>query len=114
MTFSFLRRGFFWPVEHLVIFSSPSPFSPLIFFLWLFSSCSLSWYVRQRSKILEHRYFSESSVRDLDHKLRQNFNIAPDLTKLNTSKQHWIKFIFNKSPAGINYWSQRRNLANDF
>jgi hypothetical protein len=54
-------------------------------------------------KILEHRYFSESSVRDLDHRLRQNFNIALDLTKLNTSKQHLIKFIFNESSAGIYY-----------
>jgi hypothetical protein len=53
-----------------------------LFFLWLFLpssifSCTVfTWYGRQRSKILEHRYFSESSVRDLDHRLRQNFNIA--------------------------------------
>jgi hypothetical protein len=47
--------------------------------------------------MLEHRYFSESSVPDLDHRLRQKFNIALDLTKLNTSKQHLIKFIFNES-----------------
>jgi hypothetical protein len=54
-------------------------------------------------KILENRYFSESSVRDLDHRLRQNFNIALDLTKLNTSKQHLINFIFNESSARIYY-----------
>jgi hypothetical protein len=36
------------------------------------------------------------------------------LTKLNTSKQHLIKFIFNESSVGIYYCSQRRNLANDF
>jgi hypothetical protein len=65
-------------------------------------------------KILENRYFSESSVRDLDHRLRQNFNIALYLTKLNTSKQHLIKFIFNESFAGIYHRSQKRNLANDF
>jgi hypothetical protein len=52
-------------------------------------------------KNLEHRYFNESSVRDLDHRLRQNFNIDLDLTKLNTSKQHLIKFIFNRSSVGI-------------
>jgi hypothetical protein len=74
------------------------------FFFGFFSffSCTLfSCYGTQRSKILEHRYFSESSVHDLDHRLRQNFNIALELTKLNTSKQHLIKFILNESSAGI-------------
>jgi hypothetical protein len=54
-------------------------------------------------KILEHRYFSESSLRNLGHRLRQNFNIALELTKLNTSKQHLINFIFNESSARIYY-----------
>jgi hypothetical protein len=77
----------------------------LAFSLFFFFTVSFFHDMGDRDqKILEHRYFSESSVRDLDHRLRLNFNIALDLTKLNTSKQHLIKFICIESSAGIYYW----------